>query len=378
MKIESLTYFDHSQGWGFENLEFSKLNLLVGASGVGKTQILRAILNIREFSRGLHLNQVDWKITFLDNAGGRYAWEGKFCPNPTSDSVENEDQKISFEQLSLDGAIIYKQENGEITFQGELLPFKNSKDILMIFFRESIGVDEAYKNLNKIYFFDEETQKVLLYHSSELERIQKNILRYVDLRYHRLGLKWKLYFLKKKSEESIIEFARVWDNIQKDFIDIFPHVKKVDIFLNLYEENSIIKFFPKVSIIEKNHPQSSISQEDISSGMLKTLLMLAQIYLIPDNSVVLVDELENSLGVNCMDTVLENIVFENRGQFILTSHHPYIINHIPYERWLVVTRDHDLIKIFNAQDLHLGKSKQMAYTQLMKIIENPLEFIQPA
>ena len=46
----------------------------------------------------------------------------------------------------------------------------------------------------------------------------------------------------------------------------------------------------------------------------------------PDGSVILIDEFENSLGVNCLDEITEDVVKESRRlQFILTSHHPYII-----------------------------------------------------
>ncbi|MFM6308050.1 MAG: hypothetical protein ACKPGB_07250, partial [Dolichospermum sp.] len=48
----------------------------------------------------------------------------------------------------------------------------------------------------------------------------------------------------------------------------------------------------------------------------------------------------------------------------------YIINNIPYEYWKIVTRKDGHINIRNASDYHLGKSKQEAFTQLMKILEN--------
>jgi hypothetical protein len=56
-------------------------------------------------------------------------------------------------------------------------------------------------------------------------------------------------------------------------------------------------------------------------------------------------------------------------QFIATSHHPYIINNIPYEYWKIVTRKGGHISIRNASDYNLGKSKQEAFLQLTKILE---------
>ena len=46
-------------------------------------------------------------------------------------------------------------------------------------------------------------------------------------------------------------------------------------------------------------------------------------------SLVLIDEFENGLGVNCIDVLAELLLGERRDlQFVITSHHPKIINQI--------------------------------------------------
>jgi AAA15 family ATPase/GTPase len=56
--------------------------------------------------------------------------------------------------------------------------------------------------------------------------------------------------------------------------------------------------------------------------MLKTLLHLSELYFSLPGSVILIDEFENSLGVNCLDAVTEDINDSpNQLQFIITSHH---------------------------------------------------------
>lgn len=84
----------------------------------------------------------------------------------------------------------------------------------------------------------------------------------------------------------------------------------------------------------------------------------------------MIDEFENSLGINCIDILTDDLIHENKTlQFIATSHHPYIINNIPYEYWKIVTRQGGHIRTCNASDYHLGKSKQDAFIQLNKILE---------
>ena len=104
--------------------------------------------------------------------------------------------------------------------------------------------------------------------------------------------------------------------------------------------------------------------------MLRTIVHLSDIFLSNDGSVILIDEFENSLGINCIDILTDDLIHENKNlQFIATSHHPYIINNIPYEYWKIVTRKGGHINIRNASDYHLGKSKQEAFLQLTKILE---------
>ena len=43
MKINNFNFRNNSQNWHLENTYLDNLNLLVGASGVGKTRILKAL-----------------------------------------------------------------------------------------------------------------------------------------------------------------------------------------------------------------------------------------------------------------------------------------------------------------------------------------------
>ncbi|MFM6268539.1 MAG: AAA family ATPase, partial [Dolichospermum sp.] len=116
-----------------------------------------------------------------------------------------------------------------------------------------------------------------------------------------------------------------------------------------------------------------IREDRMSSGMLRTLIHLSEIYLSNPGTVILINEFENSLGINCINILTDDLIHENKTlQFLATSHHPYIINNIPYEYWKIVTRKDGHINIRNASDYHLGKSKQEAFTQLMKILEKQL------
>jgi predicted ATPase len=114
-----------------------------------------------------------------------------------------------------------------------------------------------------------------------------------------------------------------------------------------------------------------IPQDEISSGMYRSLMQIGELYLCPEGSVLLMDEFENSLGVNCIDELTNDILDSEREiQFVLTSHHPYIINNIPYRNWKIVTRNGGSVSIKNAADYKIGvSSKHDAFMQLLQLEE---------
>jgi predicted ATPase len=90
----------------------------------------------------------------------------------------------------------------------------------------------------------------------------------------------------------------------------------------------------------------------MSSGMFRTLVHLVDISLAPPGSVILIDEFENSLGINCMPELTDFVMSKAAlMQFILISHHPYIISKIPYKTWKLVRRKGGEVSVINATDI---------------------------
>ncbi len=101
MKIKQLSYHNKATGWQLAPMEFGDLNLLVGASGVGKTQILKAILDLKRIANGESLNGVKWDITFeVDEHEHEYHWRGEFATTGTGDIDEFLDEKYKAQHRS--------------------------------------------------------------------------------------------------------------------------------------------------------------------------------------------------------------------------------------------------------------------------------------
>jgi hypothetical protein len=134
MKINQLSYYDHKRQWRLEPIEFSDFNLLVGVSGVGKTRILQAILDLQKISEGKSLNGVEWDIHFTYK-NNEYHWSGEFECNISNNLIlENEENnfsnnsnfKIKNESLSKNGELIIDRNEIEIKFKNNILPIKPS------------------------------------------------------------------------------------------------------------------------------------------------------------------------------------------------------------------------------------------------------------
>ena len=76
MRIESLHFKNITEGWELSETKFDDLNLLVGVSGAGKTQILEAIQQVRRVAFGDPVNsKMQWLVHFSIQ-GNRFIWEG--------------------------------------------------------------------------------------------------------------------------------------------------------------------------------------------------------------------------------------------------------------------------------------------------------------
>ncbi|MOA29450.1 hypothetical protein D3C78_1504630 [compost metagenome] len=54
-------------------------------------------------------------------------------------------------------------------------------------------------------------------------------------------------------------------------------------------------------------------------------------------------------------------------QFILTSHHPYIINNIPLDNWKIVSRKAGVVDNYSAEHFNLQESNHEAFTKLINL-----------
>lgn len=374
MKINKFSFEDKSREWKLESAAFNRLTLLVGASGVGKTQILKAINSLTSIAEGNSLNGIRWNVDFTTSDKNNYTWKGEFEKkdvNPFFDDEEEENvknkPKVMFEEITLNGSPLASRREEKIFFEGkETVKLAKEKSLVNLLIEEE-PINIVNNEVKRIRMNDHsdsqrEPFRINLFDSVKLAK-KYNTLQKIQESDLEIGIKIYLVFKNDK---------KIFSKIKDRFIDIFPQIEDIKIApVDLKNEAAppFLKDHPFIQIKEKG-VDKWVEQGRISSGMFRSLFHISELYLSPEGTIFLIDEFENSLGINCIDELTNDIINSKRDlQFVLTSHHPYIINNISFNNWKLVTRNAGVVKIHDAADFNLGKSKHDAFMQLIQLEE---------
>lgn len=381
MIIKEFEFKNESSNWRFENIKFHNLTLLVGASGVGKTQILESILKLQAITEGHSINGIYWKISLQINRNKSYIWEGKFevisdmYYNPIDvlqkEASKEDKPKIVFEKIYLNDELIIDRDNKDIIFNNEKIVKLSQEKSCIHLLKEEDLIQPLYNTFSNLYHNDNANNKGRGIHLSKpLVEFDETLKKYNTAKKiinSKLEINAKLALIYKHDSD-------LFNKIKDRFIDIFPKVEDIRVCAldnsNKNKNHELLKIFPLYPFIQikEKDVKDWILQSQMSSGMLSSLLQLSQLYLSPEGSIFLIDEFENSLGVNCINEIAIDIINSNRKlQFIITSHHPYIINSIPHENWKLVTRNGGLVRTHDMSKFKIGNSRHASFMQLMQL-----------
>jgi len=367
MKINYLIYKNITEDYTIEKVDFRRrLTLLVGASGVGKTQILNALRQICQFAGNRKMtrkNAFEAELGFATKDNKEYIWKIKTTLQDKRLEADAEGVGIRVLEESLtytNGDLIFARNQDGVTISGyDQVPMSKENESLISQYRNMANMNDVYWELRwmessnleldlleltpSVFFLDDVSKDKRI----DMELAEGLAERAMLSPFIRFGV-MKLIKLP--------EYAAIHDSALERFQDIFPTVQDID-----YVENEMNHY--GIAIKTNDH---WVMQKNISSGMLKSLWHIINILTFEKDAVIMLDEFENGLGINCID-VVSNMILEERPdiQIIMTSHHPYIINCIPMENWLITRRVGKKVQTISAQDYHLGQSKHEAYIELM-------------
>jgi len=143
----------------------------------------------------------------------------------------------------------------------------------------------------------------------------------------------------------------------------------INLYKFIFSSMESIEFEDDVLWFKERHTKS-ITQKQLSDGMLKTLVYVTYLISCKPGTVLLIDEFENGLGLNCLAVLLDEILNSYELQVILSSHHPYVINNVPQENWRIISRSKDRVIATSAEDFGIGQTRYEAFYELINLLTN--------
>lgn len=370
MQIYSIEFDNKTSGQKIEKISFGKLNLLVGVSGAGKTQILKILSKCANIACGDRMVdfegnfKIDFSVDDLQNKKTpikqRIVWDVEtVTAENDSELLADPPFVISKEVIIIDGKTFIQRDGKGLFVDG-----KQSSDIFagrsVIATLSTKELDFIRINFIKMVSYNKQSEG--LRPGSLSKNIKKKISdgSYKNLKdfifkiiISRYPVLTQIYLVKKFSKN-------LFQNFLLDVQNVFPGVENINIFPGYKDELHLtVKENGKI-----------IEQDELSSGLLKTIYIVAVTCFSSGNTAILVDELENGLGVNCIDEVTDYITQssnESGIQFILTSHHPYIINKISEKAWKIISQENGVIHALSAQEVGIDSdsNRQDKFFQLI-------------
>lgn len=367
MTLSKFSFYNEIEKWKLNEVTFSDFNLLVGKSGVGKTKIINAIKQacqslVFEAEKAMGCQ---WKME-LQVEDRVCIWEAEVARSYSqrSDYFVKERLVIDTEEI-----INVDQKNKIFFFKENKLPRLDNKRSAISLLQYEPSIAPIYSVLSGFLFSEASEHKSRFWlreeNAESLGTLITDYSSFGDLcNSTDLPILVKVWICQRRFPE---EFKR----INEQFSEIFPTVSTVRVVSFNDKSDFSHDSIYSLSLQIEESGDVKATGVNISSGMAKTFFLLAEIALAPSGTVVLIDEIENSLGVNCLPQLIEHFLRRSDLQLIITSHHPYIINNIPMKYWKLVTRNGSEVTVKDANSIRgLDKNSLLSgFVQLTNLEE---------
>ncbi|MCH8041516.1 MAG: ATP-binding protein [Nitrospinae bacterium] len=367
-----LTYYDFTQEvphhWKILPINLKAVNLIVGASGSGKSRFLNTFTHFCEFiTEEKEFYEGRWEV-HAEAGGFLYKWE---VESKKHSSKENEIFRELLTRESPNGPKINLiiRTSKSFKFNDKEMPKLRRDKLSVSLLKEEDDIAPIFSVFSK--YLRRDFQGDSLTQASSLmplpAQFNKKSKSDVDVKFENIwkeghSLSSTLFILHRF-------FPKVFSSIVDSYKEVFPIIQEIKVDPHADPDAPVFpnKILP-VALVKEKGVSEWIPISQLSSGMKKVLLIITDIITLPKESIYMIDEYENSLGINAIDFLPQFILDKGKDiQYFITTHHPYLINQMPIKDWLVFHREGSTVKNKSGIELEAlyGKSKQQAFVQLI-------------
>lgn len=348
MKLEKLTYTEFEtlpKEWSLTDCTFGKINLMVGKNATGKTRTLNVLQSIAALISD---------STTLEIGEGKYSVELSHENRTFIYSLEHHNKTVFFEELKIDNVgYLTRSEDGAGEIQAvqlrQKIQFKTETNRLAIVAkRDSIQhpyIDDLYKwaqGVTKLDFGSSRGKSQVVIKASELKN---------------LGTETKLNI--KDTEKVLSIFIHGEKEFGSEFKDAvladmnYIGYELEDIGIDNFDGVSIVAphIFPSLSIgeasgiyVKESDLQIRTIQLSMSDGMFSALSAFIQFnygLLSKKSTCLLIDDVGEGLDFSRSSALVKRLIEkteESSIQLLMTTNDRFIMNAVPLEYWLILSR----------------------------------------
>ncbi|WP_437952304.1 ATP-binding protein [Sorangium sp. So ce296] len=385
MRILTFEVQSARRGWTLEPMALDAFNLLVGVSGAGKTRIVRTIEQVCSVALGKketeerleQLRGASFAIDF-EHDGLTYRWEAELEPrvglgSEDHGALHSEEPALIRSELILQGdRPIVERAPERFLLNGHAIPKLDRAQSAIAVLKEDPAMAPLYRAFSRSVPLEalENLPSYGTQIESHFEELRNDYQSAAEV-----GADFTLP-LHNKSEFLQELFPDAFAEIEEAFREAFPTVEKLKVQRYRYLGNERSKRWAGMYNMALTAAESGVDGmipfADMSSGMQRYLSFLVHLSFAPPGTVVLIDELESSLGVNCLPAVTRFLLSRAPDlQFILTSHHPYIIEQIPPSHWKIVTRKGSRVRVLDAEKIPAMAEERSHLDRFTRLINLP-------
>lgn len=356
MKIHSFAYKNLETAWELRETTFDMLNLLVGVSGVGKTQIIEALrtvlrVGVSEYNATPHAR---WSWAFSAD-GADYLWTAETAEGSNGHRGRH---VFARERVTRGAETLIERSDERFTFDGKALPRLDPATSAVHLLSGEAPIAAVRVALEQVTFslfsgHHHDPSRPFEFPATDTELLDRLLKTHgpdsasdlhafqTTLDPHREAAGENVFVLQLYLMQERLP-ARFAD-LRERFCEVFTSVDDVRVARDPGRDRLTVEIHERVG--------RWVPQPQISSGMLKTLVYLCEIETAAPGSVIVIDEFEASLGLNCLPAMTDALLARSDCQFIVTSHHPYVINKLPIDCWKLVVRDGSLVSLVSSRDI---------------------------